>query len=188
MSIFENFNQFLETRLEEFLKSHPSLQIQILLEQLEEQEKDTVKLIKQLEIEKTTLEKEILSLGEDIKLWHGRIDKAKNAKRNDLMLAAQEREAALLRQGNQVWGRMEGAKERIKKSQELLAQIKQRKQEVEVKYKTAKNEQPKNSDSESKGWQNPNNYQKSSSSSDNLEAEFLRLEIDDELENLKRNR
>ena len=120
MSIFENFNQFLETRLEEFLKKHPNLQIQILIEQLEEQEKDTKLLIQQLEADRDILEKEILSLGKQIKLWHQRIDKAVNANRVDLAQSAQERESALLRQGNQTWGKMTGVKERLKKSQELL--------------------------------------------------------------------
>ena len=188
MSIFENLNQFLETRLEEFLRSHPNLQLQILLEQLDEQEKDTTRLIQQLQTEKDSLEKEILALGEDIKLWHGRIDIAKAANRNDLMQAAQEREAALLRQGNQVWGRMEGAKKRLLQSQELLTQIKKRRQEVEVKYKAAKPEPPKNTDSESKGWQNSANYNRYKGSVDPLEAAFQGLDIDDELDKLKRNR
>ena len=183
MSIFENFNQFLETRLEEFLKNHPNLQIQILFEQLEEQEKDTLKLIQQLETEKKSLEREILALGEEIKLWHGRIEQANKANRLDLAQAAQEREASLLRQGNQVWGRMTGVKERSKQAQELLVQIKARKQEVEVKYQEqkSKQEQVKNTDFETRGWQNPTSY-----SVDRLEAEFHRLEIDEELERLKR--
>jgi len=185
MSIFENFNQFLETRLEEFLKQHPNLQIQILIEQLEEQEKDTKSLIAQLEIDKTQLEKDILSLGEQIKLWHERIDKAVQANRVDLAQAAQEREAALLRQGNQTWGRMIGVKERIKKSQELLVQIQKRKDEVEAKYKQqkAKEQQTqKTTDYQTRGWQNPTNY----NSLDDLEQKFKELEIDEMLRDLKR--
>jgi hypothetical protein len=189
MSIFENFNQFLETRLEEFLKQHPNLQIQILIEQLEEQEKDTKSLIAQLEIDKTQLEKDILSLGEQIKLWHERIDKAVQANRVDLAQAAQEREAALLRQGNQTWGRMIGVKERIKKSQELLVQIQKRKDEVEAKYKQQKANQQqqqqqtqKTTDYQTRGWQNSTNY----NSPDDLEQKFKELEIDEMLRDLKR--
>ncbi len=187
MGIFENFNQFLETRLEEFLRQNPNLQLQIILEQLEEQEKDSFKITQQLKIEKESLEKEILSLAEEIKLWHGRIDKAQAVKRFDLMQAAQEREAALLRQGNQVWGKMEGTKQRLIKSQELLAQIKEKKKEVQVKYSTTKTEPPKSSNSVNKGWQNFSNYKTHNSSSDPLEAEFKNLEIDDELDYLKRS-
>jgi len=40
--------------------------------------------------------------------WHIRVEKAKTAGRVDLAQAAQEREAALLREGNQRWGQMQG--------------------------------------------------------------------------------
>ncbi len=185
MSIFENFNQFLETRLEEFLKKHPNLQIQILIEQLEEQEKDTKLLIQQLEADRDILEKEILSLGKQIKLWHQRIDKAVNANRVDLAQSAQEREAALLRQGNQTWGKMTGVKERLKKSQELLLSIQKRKKEVEVKYnqeKAAPEQTKKTNDFETRGWQNSSKYD----SVDSLEQKFRELEIDEMLRDLKR--
>jgi uncharacterized protein (TIGR04376 family) len=183
MNIFEDLNRFLETKLEEFLKNNPDLQIQILLEQLEKEEKDTLKLIKQLENEKKSLEKEILTLGEDIKLWHGRIEQATKAKRDDLSSAAQERKATLLRQGNQVWARMSGVKEKTVKSQELLAQIQERKKEVQEKYQREKinTKQTKSSDFETNTWQNSSKY----TSVDDLEAEFHRLEIDEELERLK---
>ena len=45
MSLFDDFSRFLETRLEEFLRNNPHLELQALLEQLREQEQDALKLI-----------------------------------------------------------------------------------------------------------------------------------------------
>ena len=45
MSIIDDLLRFLETRLEEFLRAHPELELQALEEQLRQQEADTTKLI-----------------------------------------------------------------------------------------------------------------------------------------------
>ena len=83
MSIFHDFSRFLETRLEEFLKNNPHLELQALLEQLREQEEQALKLILEKEGEKKRLETEILSLAEDIQSWHKRVAKAQAAGRLD---------------------------------------------------------------------------------------------------------
>jgi uncharacterized protein (TIGR04376 family) len=186
MSVFDDISRFLETRLEEFLRSNPHLELQALLEQLREQEQETLKLVKELEIQEKRLEKEILALAEDIKLWHLRIAKAQAAGRLDLAQAAQEREAALLRQGNQLWGQMQGAKQQIVQSQGLFRQIQQRKQEVQTKAKEAQAAQKTSSNWDTTGWNKGMNYNTYSKATDPLEAEFQRWELDDELESLKR--
>ncbi|GBF82762.1 TIGR04376 family protein [Aphanothece sacrum] len=185
MSVFDDISRFLETRLEEFLRSNPHLELQALLEQLREQEQETLKLVKELEIQEKRLEKEILALAEDIKLWHLRIAKAQAAGRLDLAQAAQEREAALLRQGNQLWGQMQGAKQQIVQSQGLLRQIQQRKQEVQTKAREAQAAQT-SSNWDTTGWNKGMNYNTYSKATDPLEVEFQRWELDDELESLKR--
>ncbi len=186
MSLFDDFSRFLETRLEEFLRNNPHLELQALLEQLREQEQDTLKLIVELEQQEKQLEGEILALAQDIERWHARINKAQTAGRADLAQAAQERKAALLRQGNQLWGQMQGAKKRLAQSQQLLTQIQQRKREVSLKAAQAQTAQsPPNRDTI--GWNQSDRYRSSSRSSDPLEAEFQRWELDDELERLKRN-
>lgn len=191
MGLFDEVSRFLETRLEEFLRNNPHLELQALLEQLREQEQDTKALIVSLNREKQRLEQEILSVAENIKTWHLRIDKAKAAGRLDLAQAAQEREAALLRQGNQLWGQMEGAKKRILQSQELLRQIEVRKKEIQAKaaeVKAAQAKTAKTSNSDTIGWDRGSSYYSNySRAADPLEAQFQNLEMNEELEQMKRN-
>jgi uncharacterized protein (TIGR04376 family) len=191
MGIFDDFSRFLETRLEEFLRNNPHLELQALVEQLKEQEQDTRSLIQELEGQKKGLEDEILALAQEIQTWHARIEKAKKAQRMDLAQAAQEREAALLRQGNQVWGQMEGVKKRLVQSQELLQQIQQRRKEVQIKAEEVKAEQAKTAqnpvNSDTVGWNQGANYRTYNRSADPLEATFHDWELEDELKEMKRN-
>ncbi len=109
----------------------------------------------------------------------------------DLAEAAKEREAALLRQGNQIWGKMEGVKKRIPQAEELLQQIQQRLKIVKAKYaevKSASSDNP--ADRYTKGWNQGvnNNYVNSGSTIDDpLEEKFQQLELDEELETIKNN-
>ncbi|PSO52271.1 MAG: TIGR04376 family protein [Cyanobacteria bacterium QH_8_48_120] len=190
MSIFDDLNRFLETRLEEFLRSHPHLELQALEEQLREQQEDTRRLIADLQGQQKRLKDEILSIAKDIQRWHARIDKARAANRPDLAEAAQEKEASLLRLGNQRWGQMEGLKKRIAQSQDLLNQIQQRRQEVKAKAANTKSSQsqtPSKSGWEKSGWNQRSNYSNSSSVADPLEEKFQRWETENELEQMKRN-
>ncbi|MEB3120626.1 MAG: TIGR04376 family protein [Snowella sp.] len=191
MGIFDDFSHFLETRLEEFLRNNPHLELQALVEQLKEQEQDTRSLIQELEGQKKRLEDEILALAQDIQTWHARIEKAQKAQRLDLAQAAQEREAALLRQGNQVWGQMEGVKKRLIQSQELLQQIQQRQKEVQIKAEQMKAEQSKTAqttaNSDTVGWNQGANYRTYNRAADPLETVFHDWEIEDELREMKRN-
>jgi uncharacterized protein (TIGR04376 family) len=190
VSIFDDLNRFLETRLEEFLRSHPHLELQALEEQLREQKEDTRRLIADLQGQQKRLKDEILSIAKDIQRWHARIDKARAANRPDLAEAAQEKEASLLRLGNQRWGQMEGLKKRIAQSQDLLNQIQQRRQEVKAKAANTKSSQsqtPSKSGWEKSGWNQRSNYSNSSSVADPLEEKFQRWETENELEQMKRN-
>jgi len=188
VGLFDDLSRFLENRLEEFLRNNPHLELQALLEQLREQEEDSLKLIADLQLQQKQSQDEILSTAQEIQRWHIRVQKAKAAGREDLARPAQEREAALLRQGNQLWGQMEGLKERIKQSQELLAKIQQRRQEVQAKIVEAQKASAKDKTQqrlETDTWQNPvSSY---SSSFDDLEDKFRRWETQDELEQIKRN-
>ncbi|HIK30596.1 MAG TPA: TIGR04376 family protein [Oscillatoriales cyanobacterium M59_W2019_021] len=192
MGLFEDLSKFLETRLEEFLRSHPQLELQALDEQLREQEEDTLRLIGTLQLEQKQLENKILETAQDVKRWHVRIDKAKAANREDLASGAQEREAALLRQGNQLWGQMSGVKERIQKAQELQRQIQVRRQEVRAKAAQVNAEreraaqQSQQTSWETQGW-NRSASTTFASSADPLEQVFQRWETDEELERMKRN-
>lgn len=192
VGLFEDLSKFLETRLEEFLRSHPQLELQALDEQLREQEEDTLRLIGTLQLEQKQLENKILETAQEVKRWHVRIDKAKAANREDLARGAQEREATLLRQGNQLWGQMSGVKERIQKAQELQRQIQVRRQEIRAKAAQVNAErertaqQSSQSNWETQGW-NRTASTTFSSSADPLEQVFQRWETDEELERMKRN-
>lgn len=186
MGLFEDFNRFLEDRLEEFLRNNPHLELEALEEQLREQEEDTLRLIADLQLEEKRLQNEILSIAQDIQRWHERVEKAKAHGRQDLVQAAQEREATLLRQGNQRWGQMEGVKQRIAKSKELLPQIKTRRQEVRAKAKEARVARATTPDqAQTSGWYQTNAYT-SVKGADPLEDQFQRWEAEDELNELKR--
>ncbi len=194
MGLIDDLNRFLESRLEEFLRNNPHLELQALEEQLQEQEEDTVRLIADIQRQQKALQDEILAIAQDIQRWHERISKAQSAGRQDLVQAAQEREAALLRQGNQRWGQMEGLKQRITKAQELQRQIQVRRQEVRAKAAQAQAAQAQaartssqaQQRSETTGW-NQSSSRNINSGADPLEEKFRRWEMDDELEQLKRN-
>ena len=186
MSIFDDISNFLENQLDEFLKNNPHLELQAIEEQLKEQERDTLKLLLDLKKQQQSLQDEVLAIANKIQTWHGRVNKAKSAGREDLAQAAQEREAALMREGNQVWGKMAGVKTSIAKSQELLQQIEKRRIEVKAQYNQAKTQtSAKPNSSYTTGWNQGTS--KGSSAADPLEAEFQKWELDEELQQMKKN-
>ncbi|MBW4645750.1 MAG: TIGR04376 family protein [Goleter apudmare HA4340-LM2] len=188
MGLFDDLSRFLENRLEEFLRNNPHLELEALLEQLREQEEDTLKLIADLQLQEKRSQDEILSTAQEIQRWHIRVQKAKASGREDLATAAQAREAALLREGNQRWGHMQGLKERIEQSQQLLHKIQVRRQEVQTKAAEAQTARAKAQTQqrlETQGWWNSTST--SASSFDDLEEKFRRWETQDELEQMKRN-
>ena len=187
MGLFDDISQFLESRLDEFLRNNPHLELQAILEQLEQQEQENI----QLQSEEKRLEQEILNVAKDIQTWHARISKAEAAGRKDLANAAREREAALLRQGNQLWGQTQGTKKSLLQALELLSQIQIKKQEVKAQAQRVKAEQAASyraSNSDTTGWDRGasyNNYY--GGVGDSLEAQFQRLETEEELKEMKRN-
>lgn len=186
MGLFDDLNQFLEEQLDEFLRNNPHLELQAIQEQLREQEQDTKKLIFQLQGEEKRLKDKILEIANDIQTWHGRVAKAQAANRLDLAEAAKEREAALLRQGNQIWGQMEGIKQRIVQAQELLLQIQQRHQDIKAQSAQANQSKTRTNNGYTVGWDRGtnSNYNRAS---DPLEAKFQKWELDDELEQMKKS-
>ena len=187
MSLFDDLNRFLEQRLDEFLRNNPHLEIYALLEQIKEQEKDTLKLIINLEAQERQLQQQILTLAQDIQLWHGRVNKAKSLGENELAQKAAEREANLLHQGNLLWGQMEGVKKQIIQARELLQEITTKKQQAQEKAATIARNQSQNTqefDEATKGWNQSNTYNKYS---DVLEERFQQWETDQEIEQMKQN-
>ncbi|MEM6611063.1 MAG: TIGR04376 family protein [Cyanobacteria bacterium P01_C01_bin.72] len=187
MGLFDDINQFLEERLDEFLRDNPHLELQALEEQLREQEQDTSKLIARLQLEEKSLQEQVLAIANDIQTWHGRIGKAEKANRQDLADAAREREAELLRQGNQIWGQMEGVKQRLTKGKELLLQVKHKRQELKESAQAQARTSSTNSSRDTIGWDRGASSTQYSRSADPLEAEFQKWEVDEELEQIRKN-
>ncbi len=188
MGLFDDVSRFLEERLEEFLRNHPHLELQALEEQLREQEEGTLQLIADLQRQGSQLKTEILDTAKEVQRWHERVAKAKAAGRFDLAEPAQEREASLLRQGNQLWGKMEGVKQRLKQAQELQRKIQQRRQEVKVKAAQVDADRSRQTQQswQTAGWGQQQPFSRPNPA-DPLEQQFQRWELDDEMERLKRN-
>ncbi len=188
MGLIEDMKRFLESQIDDFLTKNPHLELQVIEEQLAQQETDTFQLIVDLQAQEKQVEQEILNTAQDIKNWYDRVQKATAAGRGDLAQAAQDRVNALLPQGNQLWGKMQGLKERKAKAQELFQTIKSRRTEVKAKAVAAQaaRTQAEISDSSS-SWGSVNSYTSNSNSADPLDAKFRQWEADEELETLKRN-
>lgn len=189
MGLFDDLSRFLEMRLEEFLKQHPQLELQALEEKLRDQEDETLRLMTNLRQQQQQQEADILETAQEIQRWHIRTEKAQAAGRQDLAQAAQEREAALLRQGNQRWGQMEMLKARLEQTETLLQKIQIRRQEVQAQAAQAQAEGATRAAQEpaptwdTKGW-----YQSGfAPEPDPLEEQFQQWEMDEELDQLKRN-
>lgn len=191
MSVIDDFSRFLEARLEEFLKANPQLELQVLEDKVREQVQSTRRLMVDLQAQEKQLEADILSTAQEIKRWHQRLEKAQAAGRQDLVQAATEREAMLLRQGNQLWGQMEVMKERLRQTAELEQKMQTRLQEVQDKRIEADaaaktqfgQESAKAWDAVASDWSQPGSF----SDPDPVEEKFRRWEMDEELEQLKRN-
>lgn len=189
MGLIEDMKRFLESQIDDFLTKNPHLELQVIEEQLAQQETDTFQLIVDLQTQEKNIEQEILNTAQDIKNWYDRVQKATIAGRSDLATAAQDRVNALLPQGNQLWGKMQGLKERKARAAELLQTIKNRRTEVKAKAKSAAAQAARTQaeTSSNTSWGSVNNYTSSSDFADPLDAQFRRWEADEELENLKRN-
>lgn len=192
MGLFEDLSRFLETRLDEFLRANPHLELQALEEQLRAQEEDAINLLGELKRREKQLEEGILSTAQEVQRWHARIEKAKAANRLDLVQPAQEREAALLRQGNHLWGQMKGVKERIAQTRELQRKVHLKRQELKPKIARAEAERASaraasrtQANWGATGW-NQSPFGMFNQPVDPLEETFQRWETDEELEDLKR--
>ena len=88
MSVFDDVSQFLEERLDEFLRTHPQLELQVLEEKLREQEHNTLRLLADLEAQLKRQQDAIMVTAREIQRWHQRIEKAQKVGRQDLVQAA----------------------------------------------------------------------------------------------------
>ncbi|EDX85530.1 hypothetical protein S7335_3231 [Synechococcus sp. PCC 7335] len=191
MSLFDDLSRFLETRLDEFLRANPHLELRALEDQLRGQEEDALRLLTNLKRREKELESNILDTAQDIQQWHKRIEKAKAANRQDLVGPAQEREAALLRRGNHLWGQMKSVKERITQTTQLRQRVSKKRQEVKTKIAQAAAQQAAQRAAQSAdtdwgtaGW-NQTTYT-GNQAFDPLDETFRQWEAEEDLNELKR--
>lgn len=190
MSLFDDLSTFLEARLDEFLRDNPHLELQALEDNLRDQEEDTIRLLGDLRLKESRLQQEILNTAQEVQLWHARVEKAKEKGRTDLAQPAEEHEATLLRQGNQLWGQMEALRQRIQETIDLQRQIQQKRKEVSAQAaqaRTARTATSVDQQWQTAGWQNYNTSTAGSASPQDLEKAFRQWEMDEEIEELKRN-
>ncbi len=188
MGLFEDLSRFLESRLDEFLKANPHLELMALEEQLRGQEEDAIRLLGDLKRREKELQDGILATAQDIQRWHERAQKAKLANRLDLASAAEAREAALLREGNHLWGQMQGIKGQIEQTRDLQRQIHDRRRELKVKMAAAEANRAATqaqTAGQTSGWQQ-SPYANFGKPIDPLEETFQRWETEEELAELKR--
>lgn len=191
MGFFEDFNNFLETKLEEFLSSNPHLELEALSYELAEEKNNTVKLINELNNARKNLDEEIVTIAKDIQLWHGRIEKAKALNELELANQAQQRENDLLRLGNLVWTKRGNIEKNLKDSQQLLSSLEKRQAEVKIKIDQVKANQVysntyNNRYNDFDSSQTVNSYYKKGQY-DALDAKFQKLETEEELQKIKQN-
>lgn len=181
MGLFQDFSNFLESRLDEFLKSNPELNLTILEQEVKQQKKDTIKLIGSLDAQQKLLENKIVSLGKEISIWHSRIDKAKGAGRFDLAQAAEEKQASLLQKGNMAWQKMEDVKQKSLEAKKLLISLEEKERELNLKMEQVKKV--------NQNYSSSNNFDSryTYSSNDDLEAQFQQWEVEQELQQMKKN-
>jgi uncharacterized protein (TIGR04376 family) len=186
MTAFDELNRFLEDRLEEFLQNNPHLELLALDEQLQEQQVNAQRSLTQLQTQETQIQSQILATAREVELWHHRVRKAEAAGRMDLAGPARDREGALFRQGNQLWGQMQGIQAQIQTLQATLKQLNDRRAEVKQKIQSLRQQQAQQSaagSSSSNPWTAAPPPPKAA---DPLEAVFQQWETDLELEDLKR--
>ncbi|MGB3137792.1 MAG: TIGR04376 family protein, partial [Nodosilinea sp.] len=118
---------------------------------------------------------------------HDRIQKAQSANRTDLVKAAQEREAALLRQGNQYWGQLKGVKDQVVQTRTLQKDIHDRRRELKAKIAENQAQRTTQRTSWDTGWAKPPFEGVGRDPMDPVEESFQRWETEQELDELKRS-
>lgn len=187
MGLFEDFSDFLEIKLDEFLNNNPELKLEVLLAEIKTQKEDTQKLIIDLNSQRNKLDQEIVSVGQEIQTWHSRIEKAKQAGRLDLEQAAQQKENSYLRLGNLIWNERANLEKRLNSSKQLLISLEEREKEVQTKFNVAKAQKQYAQNNQNFDWNQKVNYNTSSYNDYDLEREFEKLETDQELAKMKKN-
>ena len=180
MGLFDGVSKFLESRLDDFLKMNPQLNLSFLEQEIKQQREDTKGLIAQLESQEKNLQGKVISLGKEVGLWNDRIAKAKQGGRDDLAIAAEKKQASLLQEGNATWQKMQEIKKQIQETKKLLLNLTEKQKEIQLKKQEL---------NQSKNKSYGSNYESNSAKpkKDDLEKKFQQWELEQELRKMKEN-
>ncbi|MDG2990680.1 TIGR04376 family protein [Candidatus Synechococcus calcipolaris G9] len=175
MTFLDDLAAFLEQRLDDFIRANPGLELNLILLDIQEQERHTLHLLQTLEQKCQTCEKDILGLVEDIRRWHDRVKKAEAAGRADLAKLAREKEEELRQRGQDLWGQRTQAQAQVEPTRLLLAKIRDRRKELETRIP-----QPQGTPPPKASYTPPK-----SDRTDPIEAQFRNWELEAALKELK---
>lgn len=175
MAWWDDLDQYLSARLDDFLRQHPSLEWQVSMDRLTAQEAQTLKLLQSLQQETQQTRQQILTTATEIQRWHARVGQAQADGRPDLAQAAQARKTELFQQGNHLWSHMDVLKTRTEQAQALLETIRQQQQATAQQRPAAPEPSPPA----------PAPAGRPASTGDPLEAAFETLETEQELQVLR---
>jgi hypothetical protein len=162
MKLLAELSAFLEQRLDEFLKAHPTLELSLLDEELRQEEANARRTLADLQ----------------------------GQQQDDLAQGAQARQDTLLQQGNRQWDKRQVVRTQLQQAQTLLQQLLTRRQEVQHKLEQQRAQQQQQSGQSYTQRSSQTTSPKATGSKppeDDLEAKFRRWELDAELEELKRS-
>lgn len=179
MGIFDDFLNFLESSIDEFLQKNPELNLSLLAQEIKQEKRDTLQLISQLEAQEKQVESQILATAEDIKKWADREEKARNLQRYDLAQEAAQVKNQLLEKGSYLWQEMTKLRDRIAENKRKLISLEDKEREVNLKLEELRREKAR----ESEGFYERKFEDKSYYE---IEQKFRNWEIEMELEEMKK--
>ncbi|HIK37230.1 MAG: TIGR04376 family protein [Geminocystis sp.] len=179
MGILDDFLNFLENSIEDFLQKNPELNLNILAQEIKQEKRDTLELISQLENQEKQVESQILATAEDIKKWAQREEKARNLQRYDLAQDAAQVKYQLLEKGSYLWQEMTKLKEKIAESKRKLASLEKKEMEVNLKLEEIRREKARETGVFYERKVEGKSYH-------DIEQKFRNWEIEMELEEMKK--
>ena len=124
----EQLERELDARLSSFLRNNP-VQDHLFSEQhLKDRAGALQRQRQQLQNEAKQQRQQLLRLAEDVRAWHGRVDRAKAAGAADLAERAEQHLNILMNQGRALWADLEDLGRRFNEVEQQLEELSQQKQ------------------------------------------------------------
>ena len=159
-SWWQELERELEQQFESFLGDHPGQQELLEQEEWREQQRRRQQRLAQIEQHAQHLRQQLLTLSGEIKAWHQRVERARQAKAHELASKASSHLDGLMAQGRAQW--------------QSLAALGAEDQQLRAEFSRAAAQAPQ-----------PNNSKPKQAEND-LESAWSRFEAEQELEQLRR--